>query len=190
MAFNFFQTAVSGAILIEPKAFGDERGFFMETYQKDEFLNAGIDAEFVQDNHSKSKKGVLRGLHFQTAHTQAKLVRVVRGAVLDVVVDLRKASTTYGKYVAEILSAENKRQLFVPKGCAHGFLTLEDDTEFVYKCDDYYAPSSDGGIIWDDAEIGIPWKEHFERYGIESPLLSEKDMKHPTLGDFSNRNPF
>lgn len=190
MAFRFAKTDVDGAFLIEPKVFGDERGFFMETYRKDEFENAGIGAEFVQDNHSKSKKGVLRGLHFQSAHTQAKLVRVIRGAVLDVVVDLRKASETYGKYVAEILSSENKRQLFVPKGCAHGFLTLEDGTEFAYKCDDYYDPASDGGIIWNDPEIGIPWKQHFERYGISEPLLSEKDTKHPTFSQFAKRNPF
>lgn len=190
MAFNFAKTDVDGAFLIEPKVFGDERGFFMETYRKDEFEKAGIATEFVQDNHSKSKKGVLRGLHFQTAHTQAKLVRVIRGAVLDVVVDLRKASATYGKYVAEILSSENKRQLFVPKGCAHGFLTLEDDTEFVYKCDDYYEPAYDGGIIWNDSEIAIPWQQHFDTYGILEPVLSDKDTKHPTFSQFSERNPF
>lgn len=129
-------------------------------------------------------------MHFQTKHTQAKLVRVVRGAVLDVVVDLRKASKTYGKYVAEILSESNKRQLFIPKGCAHGFLTLEDDTEFVYKCDDYYDPESDGGILWEDPSISIPWQEYFIAYGIASPILSSKDVNHPTFSEFSQRNPF
>lgn len=190
MAFNFLSTDVNGVILIEPLVYADERGFFVETYRKDEFENAGISTEFVQDNHSKSKKGVLRGLHFQTECTQAKLVRVVRGAVLDVAVDLRKTSTTYGKYVAEILSSENKRQLFVPKGCAHGFLTLEDDTEFVYKCDDYYHPSSDGGLLWNDSDIGIPWREYFDSHDIIYPILSEKDLKQPTFEQFRRINPF
>ena len=139
--FNFIKTDIEGVFIIEPTAFGDERGYFMETYQYNDFAAAGIDVKFVQDNQSMSKKGVLRGLHFQKQFPQAKLVRVIRGEVYDVAVDLREGSPTYGKYVGVLLSAENKRQFFIPKNFAHGFLVLSDEAEFVYKVDDFYHPN-------------------------------------------------
>lgn len=180
---------IPDVILVKPCIFGDHRGFFLESYRKDAYEQGGISADFVQDNHSKSSKGVLRGLHFQTKNPQAKLVRVVRGSVLDIAVDIRKGSLTYGQYVAEVLTAENGHQLFIPRGFAHGFLTLEDGTEFLYKCDAYYDPSSDGGILWNDPQIGVLWSDIFDRYGIIKPTLSEKDTKHPTLSSLTD-NPF
>ncbi len=182
--FKKVETGIDGLIIIEPTVFGDNRGFFMESYSKKDFLTMGIDAEFVQDNHSKSKKGVLRGLHFQTQHVQGKLVRVTAGAVLDVAVDLRKMSPTFGKYYAVELSADNKKMFYIPPGFAHGFLTLEDNTEFQYKCTDYYAPEFDSGVLWNDSEIGIEW--NFEKYGLsaEAILLSDKDKKQQTLQEF------
>lgn len=178
------KTAIPDLVLIEPTVFGDERGFFMETYHKQEFFENGLTMEFVQDNHSKSKKGVLRGLHFQTQHTQGKLVRVIRGSVWDVAVDLRKNSPTFGCWEGVLLSAENKKMFYVPEGFAHGFLTLEDETEFVYKCTDYYHPEYEAGIRYDDPEIGIAWP--LAEYGIrpEGLLLSEKDSKLPTLREY------
>ncbi|MDD5769917.1 MAG: dTDP-4-dehydrorhamnose 3,5-epimerase [Candidatus Gracilibacteria bacterium] len=185
--FKFIQTPINGLIIIEPQVFGDERGFFMETYSKKEFENAGIDAEFVQDNHSKSKAGVLRGLHFQTENTQSKLVRAISGSVYDVVLDLRKNSKTYGNWFGILLSAENKKQFFVPAGFAHGFLTLEDNTEFVYKCDNYYNPSAEGGIIYNDEKLNINWGEYFD---IEKIIISEKDKRHPSFLEFDKINKF
>lgn len=167
--------------MVEPTVFGDARGFFMETYAERDFQEIGINERFVQDNHSKSAKGVLRGMHFQRAHTQGKLVRAAAGAVFDAVVDLRPESPTYGQWFGVVLSAENKQMLYVPPRFAHGFLTLEDDTEFLYKCTDYYDPSSDGGIMWNDPTIGIEWP--FAQFGINADQLniSDKDKKHPSI---------
>ncbi|WP_297599070.1 dTDP-4-dehydrorhamnose 3,5-epimerase [uncultured Cetobacterium sp.] len=182
--FKRIETGIKDLIVIEPTVFGDNRGFFMESYSQKDFSEIGIDVEFVQDNHSKSKKGVLRGLHFQTKHTQGKLVRVTAGAVLDVAVDLRKDSSTFGKHYIIELSEENKKMFYVPAGFAHGFLTLKDNTEFMYKCTDYYAPEFDSGVLWNDSEIGIDW--NFEKYGLDETLilLSEKDKKQQTLKEF------
>ncbi len=168
--FTFTKTDIEGVFIIEPRVFGDERGYFMETYNKADFHKAGITSEFVQDNQSNSKKGVLRGLHFQKQYPQAKLVRVTMGKVYDVAVDLRKGSPTYGKYVGVVLSAEKKNQFFIPRGFAHGFLVLSDVAEFTYKCDDYYHPEDEGGVRWDDPKIGIQWPD----VGVEY-CLSEKD---------------
>ncbi|MBR5134324.1 MAG: dTDP-4-dehydrorhamnose 3,5-epimerase [Clostridia bacterium] len=175
--FTFIKTEIDGVIIVEPKVFGDNRGYFMETYVEKHFKDGGIPADFVQDNQSSSTYGVLRGLHFQREHTQAKLVRVVKGEVYDVAVDLRKDSPTFGKYVGVLLSAENKRQFFVPKYFAHGFLVLSDEAEFVYKVDDYYAPGSEVGLMWDDPTVGIDWPIP---EGMEVKL-SEKDTKNPPL---------
>ncbi len=179
--FKFTKTKIDGVIIVEQKVFGDSRGYFMETYEKRKFAEGGITAEFVQDNQSMSTKGVLRGLHFQKTHPQAKLVRVIKGAVYDVAVDLRKDSPTYGEYVGAVLSDENKKQFYIPKGFAHGFLVLSDVAEFVYKCDDFYYPSDEGGMMWNDPEIGIEWPLD----GIEEIKLSEKDKKNPGLHSFS-----
>lgn len=185
--FNFIQTPLEWAIIIEPQVFWDERGFFMETYSKKEFVNAGIDVEFVQDNHSKSKAGVLRWLHFQTINTQSKLVRVISGSVYDVAVDLRKNSPSFWKWFWVVLSWENKKQFFIPAGFAHGFLTLEDNTEFVYKCDDFYNPLGDGGISYNSPELNIDWEKYFD---LTQVIISDKDKKHPHFWEFSNINPF
>lgn len=192
MALNFIETDIKDCFVIEPQVFGDERGFFMETYSEKDFRARGLDIHFVQDNHSKSKKWVFRGFHFQTQNTQTKLVRVIAGSVLDFAIDIRKDSPTYGKYVMVELSGKNKKQLLVPQGFAHGFLTLEDDTEFVYKCDDFYSPEFDGGISYMDSELGIDWESIRTKYGIkiEELLISEKDKKHPTLAEFHTCNPF
>jgi dTDP-4-dehydrorhamnose 3,5-epimerase len=171
--FTFHKTEIEGVFIIEPQVFGDNRGYFMETYNLDEFKEAGIDKKFVQDNQSKSKKGVLRGLHFQSEHSQGKLVRVIKGEVFDVAVDLRKNSTTYGKWVGVKLSDENKKQFYIPEGFAHGFLVLSDEAEFVYKCTDLYHPEVEGGIAYNDPEIGIEWPTD----GIDELILSEKDKK-------------
>ncbi len=179
--FNFIKTDIEGVLIVEMKVFGDSRGYFMETYHEEKFREGGITAKFVQDNQSKSTKGVLRGLHFQKTHPQAKLVRVIKGEVYDVAVDLRKDSPTYGKYVGAILSEENKKQFFIPRGFAHGFLVLSDEAEFTYKCDDFYHPEDEGGLMWNDLEIGIEWPLD----GIDNLNLSEKDMKNPSFGSFS-----
>ena len=174
--FNFIKTEIEGVYIIETQVHGDDRGFFMETYKKTDFDQAGLKYDFVQDNHSKSKKGVLRGLHFQINHPQTKLVRVIKGEVFDVAVDLRKDSKTFGKYVGVLLSNENKKQLLIPRGFAHGFLVVSDEAEFVYKCDDVYHPNDEGGIIYNDPTIGIKWPK------IDTEiLLSDKDKVHPTL---------
>lgn len=171
---EFIKTDFKDAWIIRPQAFSDNRGFFMESYSRKLFAEQGITADFVQDNHSMSvAKGVLRGLHFQQPpHAQAKLVRATKGAVYDVIVDLRNDSETLGQWQGFELSAGNKLMLFVPRGFAHGFCTLEEKTEFQYKCDNYYAPESEGGIIWNDPDLGIDWP-------IADPILSEKDRFHP-----------
>ena len=155
--FEFIKTSIEGVYVIEPTVFGDERGYFMETYHAGEFKEAGLDVVFVQDNQSKSRKGVLRGLHFQYNKPQGKLVRVIKGKVFDVAVDLRKDSPTYGQWEGVILSEENKKQFYVPEGFAHGFLVLSDEAEFTYKCTDFYDAEDEGGILWNDPEIGIEW---------------------------------
>lgn len=175
--FNFIKTKIRNLYIIEPKVFGDNRGYFMESYNKNDFFEAGLTMEFVQDNESRSKKGVLRGLHFQTKHTQGKLVRVTEGAVFDVAVDLRKGSPTYGQWEGILLTAENKRQFYVPEGFAHGFLVLSDYATFNYKCTDFYAPEYDGGVLWNDPDVGIEWPLD----GIEEVILSEKDKNQKTL---------
>jgi dTDP-4-dehydrorhamnose 3,5-epimerase len=168
---KYIPTAISDVILLEPAVFGDERGFFMETFRQSEFTEkTGVKA-FVQDNHSKSKQGILRGLHYQTEQTQGKLVRVTQGEVFDVAVDVREGSPTFGQWVGEILSCENKRQLWVPAGFAHGFYVISETAEFVYKCTDYYAPEFEKSIQWDDAAIGIEWP----LVNNQKPSLSQKD---------------
>ncbi len=175
---NVIETAVKDMVIIEPKVFGDERGYFMETYHQEAFSKAGLQMNFVQDNQSMSKKGVLRGLHLQTKFSQGKLVRVISGEVYDVGVDLRKGSLTYGKYVGVMLSGENKRMFYIPEGFAHGFLVLSEEAVFTYKCTQIYHPEYDTGIIYNDPEIGIDWPTD----GIEL-LLSEKDTRLPTLSE-------
>jgi len=155
--FKFVKTFIEGLYIIEPTIFGDERGYFMETYHAKEFTEAGIDVRFVQDNQSKSRKGVLRGLHFQYTNPQGKLVRVIKGEAFDVAVDLRKDSSTYGKWEGVILSEENKKQFYVPEGFAHGFLVLSDEAEFTYKCTNFYNANDEGGILWNDSDINIEW---------------------------------
>lgn len=181
MSFVFNHTELSGVIVIKPQVFGDERGFFMETYKQSEFVKAGIDAIFLQDNHSKSVKGVLRGLHYQKEpYAQGKLVRCIKGAIFDVAVDIRQHSNTYGKWFGIILSEENREMLWIPEGFAHGFLTLSNEAEVVYKVSGAeYSPQHDAGIIWNDKTIAINWP--LQQYGIEKPLLSPKDSTLPTL---------
>lgn len=185
--FKKQETGIEDLYIIEPTVFGDERGFFIESYNKNDFFELGIKEDFVQDNHSKSKKGVLRGLHFQTEFAQGKLVRVIKGSVYDVAVDLREGSKTFGKWFGIELSAENKKIFFIPKGFAHGFLTLEDETEFTYKCTDFYHPEYDSGIIWNDKDINIEW--NFEKYMLseENIILSEKDKKQQTLVEYKSK---
>ena len=178
MAFNKVSTSLSGVYIIEPQVFWDSRGFFMESYSAQEFEKIEIMTQFVQDNHSKSKKWVLRGLHFQSRKPQTKLVRVTNGSVYDVVVDLRIGSPTFGKWEWFLLSEENKKMLYVPKWFAHGFLTLEDDTEFLYKCDDYYDPGFEFGIIWNDENLSIDWDKYIQEYQIDTLEISEKDKKN------------
>lgn len=175
--FKFTETPIKGLYVIEPKVFGDKRGYFMETYNYEDFKAAGLDIVFVQDNQSYSTKGVLRGLHFQKKHPQGKLVRVIKGEVFDVAVDLRKDSETYGKWYGIMLTEENKKQFYVPEGFAHGFLVLSDQAEFVYKCTDYYHPEDEGGIAWNDASIGIKWPLD----KVEAIMLSEKDKELPNF---------
>jgi dTDP-4-dehydrorhamnose 3,5-epimerase len=175
--FEIIKTPIKDLVIIQPKVFGDERGFFLETYNKQSFQEHGLTMEFVQDNHSKSKKGVLRGLHFQTKFTQGKLVRAVKGSVYDVAVDLRKSSKTYGKWYGVLLTEQNKTMFYIPEGFAHGFLALEDDTEFMYKCTDLYSPEYDSGLLWNDETINIDWR--LEEFGIkkEELTISDKDQK-------------
>lgn len=179
--FTFHKTDIKGLYIIDTTVFGDERGYFTETYNKSEFDEVGLRYDFVQDNQSRSKKGVLRGLHFQRNHQQAKLVRVTEGKVFDVAVDLRDGSETYGKWVGVILTDENKRQFMIPRGFAHGFLVLSDYATFCYKCDDFYHPEDEGGIMWNDPDIGIEWPE------CEEKTFSEKDKKYPLIKDIDVR---
>lgn len=179
---NVIKTDIQGVVIVEPKVFGDHRGYFFESFSEKDFAEAVGEVKFVQDNESKSSYGVLRGLHFQKPpHAQAKLVRVVKGRVLDVAVDLRKSSPTFGKHVAVELTEENHRQLFIPRGFAHGFVVLSDEAVFQYKCDNYYAPQSEGSVLWNDPDIGIQW-------GIpsEDVMLSEKDANAPLLKDLGD----
>ena len=174
---NIIPTPIPEVVIIEPRVFADSRGYFFESFSDKKFREQVSDTTFVQDNESKSTYGVLRGLHFQKGeHAQAKLVRVVKGAVLDVAVDIRPGSPTYGKHVAVELTEENKRQLFIPRGFAHGFVVLSPEVIFQYKCDNLYAPQSEGGIAWDDPEIGIDW-----RVDPKDIILSDKDKLHPRL---------
>ena len=176
--FNFIETKIKDLYIIEPRVFGDDRGYFMESYNRNDFVAAGIDMTFVQDNESKSKKGVLRGLHFQTKHTQGKLVRVTQGEVYDVAVDLRKDSLTYGMWEGVILSAENKRQFYVPEGFAHGFSVLSENAIIQYKCDNFYHPEFERGINPLDEKLGIDWKIPKDKI-----LMSEKDKKYNILNE-------
>ena len=178
---NIIETEILGVFIIEPKVFGDSRGYFFESFSKKEFESRIGPVEFVQDNESKSCYGVVRGLHFQKPpHAQAKLVRVVKGKVLDVAVDLRKDSPTYGKHVTVELSEDNHRQVFIPKGFAHGFSVLSEEAVFQYKCDDYYAPETEGAVAWNDPELNIDW-----RVPADMMILSEKDKRHPELKDLN-----
>lgn len=180
---NIIETEIKGVFIIEPKIFGDNRGYFFESFSQREFESVIGPVTFVQDNQSKSSYGVVRGLHFQRPpHAQAKLVRVVKGKVLDVAVDLRKDSPTFGKYMAVELSDENHRQVFIPKGFAHGFSVLSEEAVFQYKCDEYYAPESEAAIAWDDQDLNIDWK-----VPAEDVVLSAKDRNHPSLKDYISR---
>ena len=172
---------IEGLKVITPTVFGDKRGYFMETYNYNDFKEAGIEQNFVQDNQSASKKGVLRGLHFQINYPQDKLVRVIRGEVFDVVVDMREGSKTYGQWYGVRLSEENKKMFFIPKNFAHGFVVLSDYAEFAYKCTDFYHPNDEGGIIWNDAEIGIDWPIDKDT----ELIISDKDTKWPTLKELN-----
>lgn len=175
------KTAIEGVLIVEPQVFGDRRGWFVEQYNAARYKAAGIDADFVQDNESLSAKGVVRGLHWQAgAHAQAKLMHVIRGAVWDVAVDIRKASPTFGRHFATTLTAENRRQIYIPRGFAHGFIVLEDDTLFSYKCDNVYCPKAERGLLFNDPALGIEWPET----GVEL-RLSAKDEIHPPLRDIT-----
>ncbi len=176
MPFEFERQKIKDVILVKPKVFGDNRGFFMESYKKSDFVKNGIDVDFVQDNHSKSSAHVLRGLHYQEApFGQAKLVRCSRGRIYDVAVDIRKGSETFGEYVKVELSEDNKQMLYIPDGFAHGFVVLSDEAELLYKTSSEYAPQADRGLRWNDKDINIDWEIDFE------PILSEKDMVQPLL---------
>ena len=178
---------IEGLKVIEPAVFGDARGYFMETYNYNDFKEAGIDCEFVQDNQSSSTKGVLRGLHFQIKFPQDKLVRVVNGEVFDVAVDLRKGSKTFGKWYGVVLSAENKKQFFIPKDFAHGFIVLSDEAEFCYKVTDFYHPNDEGGLMWNDPEIGVEWPMP-EGMTEKDLILSDKDKVHPSFSEYVKNN--
>ena len=173
------ETKLPGLLIIEPKVFGDDRGFFKETFQAERYREAGIEYDFVQDNHSRSQKGVLRGLHFQITKPQGKLVSCSKGSVFDVAVDVNPLSETFGQYVGIELTEDNHRQMWVPPGYAHGFCVLTDMADFQYKCTDYYDPSDEGGLIWNDPDVAIDWP-------IDQPLLSEKDAKLQTLKELLN----
>ena len=178
---NIKKTDIQGLIIIEPQIFKDSRGCFFESWNAKKFKQLGISEDFVQDNQSVSSKGVLRGLHFQNPpYAQAKLVRVIEGSVLDVAVDLRKNSPTYGKHVSVILSEQNNKSFFIPKGFAHGFLSLEDNTVFNYKCSDYYNKESEGSLLWNDEDLKIDWQ-------IDNPLVSEKDLQADLFKNFKTK---
>lgn len=173
---NIIDTGIPGLIVVEPKAFGDERGFFLETYAEHRYQEAGITARFVQANHSRSRRGVLRGLHYQLVQPQGKLVYVARGAVYDVAVDIRRGSPTFGRHYGVVLDDQTHRQMYVPPGFAHGFVVLSEECDFLYQVTDYYHPASEQGIAWDDPALGIEWP-------LSDVLLSDKDRKHPTLAN-------
>ena len=178
---KMLETVLPGVLIIEPKVFGDARGFFLESYQAERYRQLGIAHTFVQDNHSRSARGVLRGLHFQRSRPQGKLVSVSRGSVYDVAVDINPASPTCGQFVAVELNDENHRQLWIPPGYAHGFCVLSDIADVQYKCTDYYIPEDEGGLLWNDPQVNIPWP-------IEQPLLSAKDQRNPTLAQLLDGN--
>lgn len=175
---NIVETSLPGVMIIEPKVFGDARGFFLETFNAERYRDAGIELPFVQDNHSRSRRGVLRGLHYQLHHTQGKLVWVNRGEVYDVALDVRRGSPTFGRWYGCILSDENHRQLYIPPGFAHGFVVLSEVCDFVYKCTDYYHPASEQGVAWDDPDLGIEWP-------LRDVQLSAKDAANPCLKDMA-----
>ena len=181
MAFGFRELEIKGVCVITPQVFGDSRGYFMETYKKDVFAEHGIAGEFVQDNESSSSKGVLRGLHFQTRHTQGKLVRVTEGKVFDVAVDVRPGSETYGQWTGVVLSSEEKNMFYIPEGFAHGFLVLSDSAEFTYKCSDFYHPNDEGGLAYDDPDIAVEWPIP---EGMELNL-SDKDKKWGSFREYT-----
>jgi len=178
---KIIDTSLPGVKIVEPDVFTDRRGFFFESYNKEKIAELGITCDFVQDNHSKSSKGILRGFHYQVKHPQAKLLRVISGEVLDAAVDIRIGSPTFGKWHSEKLTAENKKQLFIPRGFAHGFLVLSETAEVLYKCDELYRKEDEYGIAWNDPDIGIEWK-------VEKPVLSDKDMKNPFLSKIPPEN--
>jgi dTDP-4-dehydrorhamnose 3,5-epimerase len=182
--FNFIKTEIKDLYIIEEAVYGDDRGYFMETYNYQDFAKAGLDMVFVQDNQSKSKKGVLRGLHFQINNPQGKLVRVLSGEVYDVAVDLRKGSPTFGKWKGVVLSGENKQQFYVPEGFAHGFLVISDYAKFAYKCTRYYDPSDEGGIIYNDSTLNIDW----DKFDVGEILVSEKDKVLKSFKDVEDIN--
>jgi len=179
--FKFIKTKIPDLYIVESTAIGDERGYFLESYNKQDFEDAGLTMQFIQDNESRSKKGVLRGLHFQKEHTQGKLVRCTEGEVFDVAVDLRKGSPTFGQWKGVYLSAENKRQFYVPEGFAHGFLVLSETATFSYKCTEYYSPQHESGIIWNDPKIGVSWPVD----NIDLIKLSEKDKMLKKLDEIN-----
>ena len=172
-------TELPGVLLIEPRVFGDARGFFLETYHEERYREAGVGVRFVQDNHSHSTRGVLRGLHYQQVQPQGKLVQVMRGAVYDVAVDIRRGSPTFGRWTGHVLDDQNRHQLYVPPGFAHGFVVLSDEVDFMYKCSDFYHPASEGGVAWDDPDLGIAWP-------LRDVQLSAKDQVHPRLRDVAS----
>jgi len=173
---KIFPTSLPGVLIIEPRVFKDERGFFMETYHQKRYEDAGIEVRFVQDNLSYSSQGVLRGLHYQYPHAQAKLVEAIRGEVFDVAVDIRRGSPSFGQWTSANLSGENRRQIFVPEGFAHGFCVLSKTAVVIYKCSDFYAPECEGGVLWSDPDLGIKWP-------VKHPLVSDKDMGYLRLED-------
>lgn len=174
MDVNIKPLAISGVLLIEPVCFKDDRGYFMETYHRQKYQKAGIDKNFVQDNHSRSRQGVVRGLHYQLKHPQGKLIYAVTGAIFDVAADIRRHSPTFGKWTGAELSADNRRQIYIPEGFAHGFMVLSKTADVVYKCTDFYAPGDEYGILWSDPDIGITWP-------VKNPILSQKDLENPAL---------
>ncbi len=178
------ETSLPEVFLIEPTVFGDSRGFFLESYHAARFAEFGVKNPFVQDNHSQSVHGTLRGLHYQVRFPQAKLCRVIRGEVLDVAVDIRRGSPCFGQWTSVLLSAENKRQIYVPRGFAHGFVVLSEEAEFLYKCDDFYHPEDECGVAWNDPHLGIDWT--LQQHGIIEPLLSKKDAANPHLRELTD----
>ena len=177
----FTELELPGVILVEPQVFRDDRGFFLESYHGEKYARAGIIDPFVQDNHSHSKRGTLRGLHYQLKSPQGKLIYVVNGSIFDVAVDIRKGSPDFGKWVGVSLSSENRRQLYVPGGFAHGFCVLSDDVDVIYKCTDFYAPDDEYGILWSDEDLGVRWP-------LQNPILSAKDNRNPKLADIPKGN--